>query len=253
MHELSIKIKKDIDLNELFHTFWSVLGAMRQNGQLNGREMSPFLQNDTMKAVVSSITEEGLNGNYHNKYVSEGIEVLEKLCGNTLEIKFLGFREGEETAICQCAEHAYFVLNYYKDFSPLVCGSCNKAYPVFKLPKLEDFSYWRLLSWMSAYQGCLLLDLNCGTGEKWAMKQQCDPNSGLSIQGRKVTAKIMEETGVKTYYYLSNFSKKKKAIDIARPCPSCGGEWHLEEEIHGNIRHKCDKCLLVSTYSSNHS
>lgn len=250
MHELSIEIKKDTDENELFHAFWSVLGAMRQNGQLNGREMSPFLQENKMSAVVSSITEDGLNEKYHNKYVLEAILALEEICDNQLEIKFLGFREGEENAICCCAEHAYFVLNYYKDFSPIVCGSCDKAYPIFRLPKLEDFSYWRLYAWLSAYQGCVLLDLNCGTGEKWAMKQQSDSNSGLSIQGRKVTAKIMEATGVTTYYYLTNFSKKTKVKDAARPCPSCGEAWHLEQEIHGNIRHKCDKCLLMSSYNS---
>ncbi len=253
MHELSIKINADIDENELFHAFWSVLSAMRQNGQLNGREMSPFLQNGTMKAIISTVTADGLNEKYHNKHVLESILELEKMCANTLEIKFLGFREGETTAICTCTKHDYFVLNYYKDFSPIICGSCNKAYPVFQLPKLEDFSYWRLYSWLSAYQACLLLDLNCGTGEKWAIKQQCDPNSGLSKQGRNVTAKIQAETGIKTYYYLTNFSKKKKAIDIARLCPSCGSEWHLDTEIHGNIRHKCDKCLLMSSYSSNHS
>lgn len=252
MHELSIKYPVTADENELFHAFWSVLGAMRQNGQLNERKMSPFVQNGTMKAVVSSITEDGLSEQYYNKYVTENIAALEKLCDNALEITFLGFREGEKTAICTCTEHAYFVLNYYKDFSPIVCGSCDKVYPIFKLPKLEDFSYWRLYSWLSAYQACVLLDLNCGTGEKWAMKQQCDPNAGLSVQGRKVTAKITEATGVNTYYYLSNFSKKRKAIDIARPCPNCGEAWHLAQEIHGHIRHKCDKCLLVSIYSNHH-
>ncbi len=250
MHEISIKIKKDIDSNELFHTFWSVLSSMRQNGQLQGREMSPFLQNNTISAVVQSVGEDGLNSQYHNKYVSHYIAGLEEMCGNRLKIKFLGFRENEQNSICTCTKHDYFVLYYYKDYSPIICGTCDKSYPLYRLPKLEDFSYWRLLSWISAYQGCVLLDLNCGTGEKWAMKQQCDPNSGLSIQGRKVTAKIMEETGVKTYYFLSNFSKKKKAIDIARPCPSCGGEWHLAEEIHGYFQHKCDKCLLMSAYSN---
>ncbi len=250
MHELSIKYKAEVDENELFHAFWSVLGAMRQNGQLNGRDMSPFKQDGVMKAVVNTITEDGLNVKYRNKYVKESIGELEKMCDNSLKIKFLGFREGEETAICNCTEHAYFVLNYFKDYSPIICGSCDKAYPIFRLPKLEDFSYWRLLSWTSAYQACLLLDLNCGTGEKWAMKQQSDPNSGLSKQGRAVTAKITAETGVKTYYYLPNFSKTSKAKDSTRLCPSCGGEWHLYKEIHGYVRYKCDKCLLMSSYNS---
>jgi predicted nucleic acid-binding Zn ribbon protein len=253
MHELSIKIKKNIDENELYHAFWSVLGSMRQNGQLTGREMHCFIQDNKMMAVIASVGEDGLDTKYHNKYVEQSITELEKLCDNTLTIKFLGFRENEQNAICTCEKHDYFVMYYYKDFSPIICGSCDKVYPLYRLPKLEDDSYWRIMSWISAYQGCVLLDLNCGTGEKWAMKQQCDPNSGLSKQGRKVSAKIMEETGVKTYYYLTNFSKKKKAIDIARPCPSCGDEWHLDQEIHGNIRHKCDKCLLISTYSSSRS
>lgn len=251
MHELSIKYKDGIDENELWHAFYAVLGSMRQNGQLHGREMHAYTHAGNMTAVIATITEDGLNPKYHNKYVIEGIEKLEEICGNPLTIKFLGFRESEETAVCNCTEHAYFVLYYYRDYPPLICGSCNKAYPLFRLPKLEDFSYWRALSWMSAYQACVLLDLNCGTGEKWAMKQQCDPNSGLSVQGRKVTAKIMEETGVKTYYFLSNFSKKSRAKDIARPCPSCGGEWHLESEIHGYFRYKCDNCLLMSAYARN--
>jgi predicted nucleic acid-binding Zn ribbon protein len=253
MHEISIKYPEGIDENELWHAFYSVLGSMRQNGQLQGRELHTYKYNGYVTAAIATITEDGLNPKYHNKYVKDTIEKLEALCGNTLIIKFLGFREGEETSVCNCTEHAYFVLYYYKDFSPIVCGSCNKAYPLFKLPQLEDFSYWRVMSWVSAYQGCVLLDLNCGTGEKWAIKQQSDPHSGLSIQGRAVTAKIMEATGIKTYYFLSNFSKRSKAKDIARPCPSCGGEWHLENEIHGYFRHKCDKCLLMSAYSNNYS
>ncbi len=250
MHEISIRYPTTVNENELWHAFHTVLGSMRQNGQLHGREMHAYQQDNRMSAVIATITEDGLNPKYHNKYVKESIEKLETMCDNPMTIRFLGFREGEETATCQCAEHAYFVLYYYSDFSPIICGSCNKAYPIFKLPKLEDFSYWRLLSWTSAYQGCVLLDLNCGTGEKWAMKQQCDPNSGLSKQGRAVTAKITEATGIKTYYFLSNFSKKSKAKDIVRPCPSCGGEWHLEQEIHGYFRYKCDNCLLMSAYSN---
>jgi predicted nucleic acid-binding Zn ribbon protein len=253
MHQLSIKIKDGIDENELYHAFWSVLGSMRQNGQLQGREMQPYLLNNTMSAVIASVGEDGLNPKYNNKYVTQHIYELEQLCGNKLKIKFLGFRENEQNALCTCEKHEYFVLYYYQDYSPIVCGSCQKAYPLYRLPALEDFSYWRIMSWMSAYQGCVLLDLNCGTGEKWAMKQQCDPTSGLSVQGRKVTTKIMETTGVPTYYYLSNFSKSSKAKDIARPCPSCGEAWHLEEEMHHFVHHKCDKCLLMSTYSNNHS
>jgi predicted nucleic acid-binding Zn ribbon protein len=253
MHELSIKLKDGINIEELWHVFYAVLGSMRQNGQMEGREMSPFLHADRATAVVTTVSEEAMNPKYYNKYVKKHIEDLEAFCGNPLEIKFSGFREGEETGFCKCTEHAHFVLHYHNDFSPIICGSCEKAYPLFKLPQLEDFSYWRTMAWMSTYQACVLLDLNCGTGEKWAIRQQSDPNSGLSKQGREVTAKIRTETGVKTYYFIANYAKRSRAKDMARPCPSCGGAWHLEIEIHRYFHFKCDNCLLMSAYSNNHN
>jgi predicted nucleic acid-binding Zn ribbon protein len=78
-------------------------------------------------------------------------------------------------------------------------------------------------------------------------------DSGLSKQGRKVAAKISEVSGIKTYYFLSNVAKQKKEIDINRPCPSCGGAWHLEKEKFGYFRYQCDICLLMSAYSNYHS
>jgi predicted nucleic acid-binding Zn ribbon protein len=251
MHELSIKLKADIeDENELWHAFWSLLGFLRHSGQLIGRNMHPYRKNNEMFATIFTATEAALEEKYHNKYVLESIRSLEEICGNPLIIRHVGFSEGEQKQVCSCTKHEHFLLYYYGDFSPVICGSCEKGVPLFLLPDLYDFGFYPLTSWQSAYQGCVLLDLNCGTGEKWAMKQQCDPRSGLSKQGREVAAKIMAETGVKTYYFLSNFSKRSKIKDRTRPCPSCGGAWHLEKEIHGYVRHKCDTCLLMSAYSN---
>ncbi len=252
MHTISIKYHSKIDQNELWHAFYDFLGYLRHNGQLIGRYMHPYAKDGSISATFPTATEDALDEKYHNKYVIDGIRKLENLCGQKLKIEWVGSGEDQETSICNCTKHKYFLLYYYKDYSPILCGSCEKQVPLFQMPKLHDFGYWNLTNWLNAYEGCVLIDLNCGTGERWAIKQQCDFDSGLSVQGRAVAAKITEATGVKTYYFLSNFSKRSKTKDRNRPCPSCGGDWHLAEEIHGYVRHKCDKCLLMSAYSNHH-
>ncbi len=253
MHSISIRYKKEIDENEVWHNFYMLLGFLRHNGQLIGRFMEPYAKDGHISAVFPTATEDALDVKHQNKYVIDSIASLEKLCGDKIEIVWVGFGEDQKQSICHCVEHHHFLLRFHDSYSSILCGSCEKQLPLFKIPQIQDFGFWPLTSWQSAYMGCVLIDLNSGAGEKWAIKQQCDYNSGLSKQGRAVAAKIMEMTGVKTYYFIANYSKRSKKKDINRPCPSCGGNWYLEKEIHQYVKHKCDKCLLMSAHSNNHS
>jgi predicted nucleic acid-binding Zn ribbon protein len=246
MHTISIKYNKKIDENELWHAFNQLLGSLRHNGQLIGREMRPYKSGSRIHAAIFTATEDALNRKYYNKYVKNDIALLEKLCGNKIEIKYLGITEEELDSICKCKKHPYFVLRYYNQFSPILCGGCSKAVPLYQIPKLYDFGYWNITGWQSNYMACVVLDVNCTVGEKWAIKQQCNVDSELSRQGRIVAKSIYKAMKIKTYYYLSNFSNRSKAKDIVRPCPGCGGKWLLKQEIHGYIWFKCNKCLLMS-------
>ena len=251
MHQISIKFSEDIDQNELWHTFYELLGYLRHNGQLLGRNMVPYMQENQISATFQTFTAEALNEHFFNKYVSDSVHKLEKFCHNRLIINHVGFGEDEQSSECKCIKYSYFLLMYHREYSPIVCGTCNKSVPLHRMPKLHDFGYWTLTNWQNVYFGAMLIDLNCGTGERWAMKQQTDFDSGLSKQGLELCQKISETTGIKTYYFLANFAKRTQAKDIVRPCPSCGDAWHLDNEIHGYVRFKCDKCLLMSSYSSN--
>jgi predicted nucleic acid-binding Zn ribbon protein len=250
MHEISIKFKADIDENEVWHAFYGLIGNLRENGQIVGRDTQAYIRNHQIFATLHTFTEEALTPQCFNDYVKKSIEHLEKLCDKTLIIKYLGSGEDEEKYICNCSQHDHFVL-YRSQYSPILCGSCGKDLPLFKLPKMEDQRYWGINVWNDCAKACMVLDLSCSVGEKWAIKQQCDPNSQLSKLGRSIATKITEVTGVKTYYFIHNWSFRSKAKDIARPCPSCGGAWRLEKEIHGYMRYKCDTCLLMSAESTN--
>jgi predicted nucleic acid-binding Zn ribbon protein len=252
MHSISIKFNPEKDENEIWHMFYSVVGQMSENGQINGRDMNAYIKDNQISIDVWTFTESALDEKYWNHYVKTAVEKIENLCDNKLEIKYLGYVEEEIENICHCTKHEYYVLYYYDDFSPIRCGSCKKFVPSFKLPKLHDNRVWDILSWVNTYKSCITLDLNSGFGEKWAINQQCKYDSGLSKQGLKIAAKITEVSGVKCYYFISNYTKRSKIKNQDRPCPSCGGDWHLKKEKFGYFRHQCDKCLLMSAYSNYH-
>jgi predicted nucleic acid-binding Zn ribbon protein len=249
MHSISIKYKEIVDENELWHAFYGVLVAFRDNGLLFG-SMMPFAKNGRISATMPTTTEDALTPQYFDENIKKNIQDLEDLCGHILETEWVGFGEDQEKSICTCLQQGHFMLyyRYHDDYSPLSCGGCGKRVPLFKIKGLRATD---LMYWQSIFKAITILDIACGIGEKWAIKQQCDVHSQLSKLGREVAAKITNQTGIKTYYYLSNFINRKKEKDIDRPCPSCGDEWHFTNQNPLGIQHKCDKCLLMSAYSSN--
>jgi predicted nucleic acid-binding Zn ribbon protein len=245
MHSLSIEYDQSIPRDAIWHCFNSLLGSLRQNGQLIGRDMHPFAHGGRMSATIFTFTERALDVRYHNDYVRGDILALEALCRNPLEVRYLGASESE--VACECGTRPYFIMTGFHAFSPIVCGSCGHEVPLFELPKLHDHGYWTLLGWDNNYRACVILDVNCAVGEQWAIKQQCNHDSALSKQGRGVAARLAELAKTPVYYYLPTFIRRTGPKGSLRQCPSCQGAWHLTTEIHGRIRNKCDTCYLVAS------
>jgi predicted nucleic acid-binding Zn ribbon protein len=165
MHSISIKFKDNIIESELWQAFYGLLGNLRENGLLLGRDTQAYIKDNHISATIHTFTVEGLAPQYFNDYVKKSIEKLEKLCDNSLIINYLGCGEDEATVACTCTQHDHYVI-YRTDYSPIKCGSCSKAVPIFKLPKLEDQRYWNLMGWSEYARACMVLDLSCAVGEK---------------------------------------------------------------------------------------
>jgi predicted nucleic acid-binding Zn ribbon protein len=250
MHSLSIQYDDTVDIQELWHVFYRLLNCLHSNGQLVGRDRHPYLTPNQMAATIYTVTTEALALQYRSMSVLKAIAELEAFCGYPLKIEYLGSSEDEETEICHCTQHDHYVLYGFHLFSPIRCGSCSLGVPLFRVPKIQDDSHYALLNWEGNYRACMTLDLNCTVGEEWAIAQQSNYDSELSKQGREIAAKLTQVSGVPTYYYLTNFSQRSADEDQSCPCPSCGGDWHLDQEIHGFFRYQCDKCLLMSSDAS---
>jgi predicted nucleic acid-binding Zn ribbon protein len=245
MHSLSIEYDESVPLDDVWHRFNSLLGSLRQNGQLIGRDMRPYALGRRTSATICTFTERALDACYHNDYVRADILALEALCRNPLEVRYLGAAESE--VVCECSSRPYFIMTGFYAFSPIVCGGCGHEVPLFLLPKLHDLGYWTLIGWDNNYRSCVILDVNCAVGERWAIKQQCNHGSALSKQGRGVAARLAELTQTPVYYYLPTFIRRTGPKGSPRPCPACQGVWHLTTEIHRGIRNKCDTCYLVAS------
>jgi predicted nucleic acid-binding Zn ribbon protein len=251
MHTLSIKFNKLTDENELWQAFWGLLAALRQNGQLVGRAMQPYKHNHKIMASIVTASVNALDVKYFNSAVQKSIATLEKLCGNKLQIKFVGLGEGQENEVCTCKKSKHYLLREADTYSPIQCGSCYKSVPLYLLKKIKDDAYEPINSFLSNAYACFLLDIGCVVGESWAIKQRSSPNTELGKQGLAVAKLVSEKTGIKCYYYLHNYAKRSVAKDNARPCPGCGGTWALKKEIHQWVWFKCDVCLLMSGRSTN--
>jgi predicted nucleic acid-binding Zn ribbon protein len=251
MHHLSIKYKKIIDKNELWHLFYDLLASLRHSGQLIGRDMNAYVQNNEINAVIVTAEESSFETRYLNKYVKNTIKKLERFCGNALQIKWVGTCEDQENSICTCKKHKHLLLRYADFYSYLQCGTCYKSVPLYKLKKIRDFGFEPITSWASNYMACVLLDINCRVGEKWAMNQQTKFDSELGILGRDTAQQITNATGIKCYYFINNFETHSRFKDLNRPCPCCRKPWRLENTIHQYVDYKCDNCLLMSVDSYN--
>jgi predicted nucleic acid-binding Zn ribbon protein len=90
--------------------------------------------------------------------------------------------------------------------------------------------------------------MDCRTLERAATREMSRADSSLSKRGRAICDKVTASTGIPTYYYLYRYTATTMKQERARKCPSCAGEWLLEEPEH-IFDFRCDRCRLVSSIS----
>lgn len=247
--EIFIATDKDQNQEEIIDAMHVYLGALRQGGQIY-EKFQPMVKNERgLSVFVLTPEEHSLSEQCATKYSSKRREELEKQAKVELEISIIGIDPEMEGVACDCQEPSFYILftNYIKVGSPLRCGDCFGQIPLYYLKGSEG--YYEVLCWESDYVSCDSLQMNCRTGERFATKQLSDHQSSLSKSGLEICKTIEEKTGKPTFYYLYNYRKISEAKDRGRKCPSCGGDWLLEESLHNIFDFKCDTCGLLSNLS----
>jgi predicted nucleic acid-binding Zn ribbon protein len=250
--EISIENKTGCKQNDLADKFTNVLVMLNRNGQIRD-EWTAFLDKTFVRANVELHEKTSCAKKFCSEYFFRDNAELEQLSGAKLQYRFLG-RIFESGSACCCQSHDFFVLqtSFLQSCSPILCGACGGAVPLYRIPHLPDEKeHWSIQNWVWQYQACDDLNAACDFGEKWGTRQMTEPASGLSKRGREICAEIEEVSGTPTYYYLYNYRYIKTEQDRLRPCPVCGGNWFQGEEKRWFEQFRCDSCRLVSNLTFN--
>lgn len=248
MYTAQLKFSKGKSSNnfELLETLNTLISAYRMNGQVLGREFPIAVEYSHYCVYLLIPEKDSLSSKFNNKYVNKNLVELE---GNFVcfEVTVLGIDPDSSTP-CRCKSVSSYILytTYASLESPLRCGDCFGEVPLYRIPKTIDDEYYDIIRWMSDYQSCDSLQMNCRVGERFATDQLSKLNSSLTKEGLSICESIRKLTGINTYYYLYKGTGVSYKSEIRRKCPFCKEEWHQKEPFHGIFDFRCDQCGLLS-------
>lgn len=226
---------------------YDLLGPWRKNGQILNSGWSFTQKGGKYRTFVMIFQEDSLSEKYDNKYARKARQKLAELATNSLKITILG-EDPFNSEICTCKKPSFYIL--YTHFlsleSPIRCGDCLGTLPAYKiLPKEVDL-HDGIDFWRETYKECDGLQMGCEVGERFGTREMSRHDSSLSKIGISICNDITEGTGTSAYYYLYRYNSKSLASEKRRKCPSCGGDWLLDEPLHDRFDFKCDRCRLLS-------
>lgn len=249
--EVSFPFTKTLEIDVVSDLVNRLLAVWRMNGQVCNREWPIALSENVAVATVLIPEPGSLEKGISNNYVKKAISELLDQGGYLPEVKIKGEDiDGDE--ICSCTTVNSYILytTYISLESPLRCGNCFRPIPLYKIPPTDGEEFYNLICWQSDYSSCDALQMNCGTLERAATREMSRQDSSLSKQGLEICQAITTATTIPTYYYLYRNGGRSKKQELQRKCPSCGGEWLLNEQFHF-FDFKCDKCRLLSNIAWN--
>ena len=162
IQEISIEIKTTVDKDELIDEFGVLMSHYRGNGQTQGKIESQYIKDNKIISLPFTLEDQSLNKKYNNFYVDRQSKKLEELCKSELKFKTLGKTSASYQKPCTCKKPEFYILitNYLSILSPLTCGTCNQAVPLYFIPKYQDHGYIPILSWETNYNSCDSLQMN---------------------------------------------------------------------------------------------
>lgn len=244
--ELTFDVPGACDVDMLSDAVNNLLGTLRMNGQVCGREWPIVQTNQHCSAIILIPAHDALDSAHQNSYVKGALDKLVAIGIGAPRIAMIG-EDIDGADPCTCEKPASYIL--YTDYlsleSPVRCGDCFCPIPLYILPHTYDDEYYDVISWQSNYQACDLLQMNCGILERATTRQLSRFDSRLCRDGLAICDRIATATGIPTYYYLYRYGSRSRTAELARRCPSCGGPWLLENPWH-LFDFKCTQCNLIS-------
>lgn len=218
------------------------LSALYKNGQILSHYQNTVKFENHYACRVTAPEMDSLEEKYWNTYCKEFYKEVTGHSRRKPYLHFIGENYDVEDC-CRCSSPSHYILmsEFATHTSPVLCGDCMKAVPLYKLPKTYyEEEYYDLLGWQKVYESCDRLFMD-GIGERFGYKMMHDPKSMLSVEGRRICQFLEEKTGKPFYYFLFQYYSKNKAA-----CPLCGEKWNNEDRTKIRYDYACRHCRVVS-------
>ena len=233
--------KNNVEDEDISGRVWGYLGSLCRNGQIYKGDTLIYTEH-VLQAFFEMPELDSLDEKNCNRYVIEALADIKKRFVVTFEV--LG-RNTEVNEICSCKDSSWYVLYTHRQHSasPIVCGDCLAAIPVYKFSDIElPKDLQPELGWQAEYN--LIDELwYLSSFDRFTYGQMSNPKSQLSRSGREICAAYENAIGKPFYYFL--FLCHSDSRKTRKLCPICDGDWALKEDI-GKLSFKCDRCRLVS-------
>lgn len=248
--KLEFECFEDTTITAVERAVSGLMTELKYNGQIIGQEFPTLLKDGYFISQVLCPEEGSLAYTNHNKAVKGAISALNNAGILQPKISILGQELHSDTTD---PEHqpSWQILytSYVQTCSPLRCGDHFSPIPLYRIPAVANGCFKQLINWQQDWQACDQLQMNGRSAEFAALAEIGELTSSLSNRGMALRAKIEQQTGVATYYYLYRVGGESANSEEKRRCPGCNSPWALPEPQHQVIDFKCDNCRIVSNIS----
>ncbi len=246
--ELSFRVVRRVDDEAIGDAVDRLVEALQRNGQVLSEGWPIAREGRRVRAYVSIPEPGALHARRKSRWVSAARLGLRQAGLRLTRVTNLG---SEPVALDVCRHEApssYILYTTGTSMeSPLRCGECFDPVPLYRIPHTDECgTYEDIIFWRRNYQRFDGIWFASRAGERFAYRCLSRFDSELSAAGREVCERIRKLTGKRVYYYLYRHYGRSRNSERRRHCPSCQGEWLLDEPWHGCFDFRCDRCCLVS-------
>ncbi|GLS84343.1 Zn-ribbon-containing protein [Paraferrimonas haliotis] len=245
---------RDAQLSELNWAITGFIDALRDNGQLLGREFPTQMVDACFTTRVVLPAKDSLNGIYDSPSVKHWRHTLNQVGLTTPRVKIDGIDlHSDHSDQCQQRNWQVLFTNYLSSCSPLRCGNDFAPIPLYTLPRLGEHDYRPILRWQQAWAALdeLQIQGTYSAVESQALFELGSIDSELFAKGYAIAQSIERLSDTPTYYYLYRVGGESLSQEKQLTCPKCKSDWLLDQPLFDVFDFKCDACRLVSNLSWN--
>lgn len=224
------------------------LAALLKNGQIYGEYLFAWCD-ATLVAYTHVARPDALAARHHSEWARSALDSVVEGFGQPPQCEIIDDDVPKRFPSWKRSTSFYLFTHAFDDVSPICCGDTGRPIPLYLFPlpqQIREDIYF----WSRTYNYHDNIWLGSAALEIPAYKQLADPTSDLSVTGRRLCADIELATKTPTYYFVHRYWGRTDG-EALRPCPVCGGKWHLSgtstDRHPFHVFHfRCKRCRLVS-------